>query len=214
MARQVKHAVAAGRAVALDPQAPRLRPTVTSCRSLTPGWSEVGLRLGRWPAAPWVMGRSQGVGLPRLSVRPGPVKPSDGWIAAGVDWLSPLLSHSSRSSRGEEAAGVEWSGHRGCSCSGRARLPAVPGAQTYLGARSVLPGSGDMMRDRVPRLGCGRSFFGGWSRGKDPGAAASWRELAAGSSVCGRGGGRRGRRYGRPQGISFEARRTGRSGAP
>jgi hypothetical protein len=29
----------------------------------------------------------------------------------------------------------------------------VPGAQPYLGARSVLPGSGDMMRDGVPRWG-------------------------------------------------------------
>jgi len=31
--------------------------------------------------------------------------------------------------------------------------PRVPGAQPYLDARSVLPGSGDMMRDRVPRSG-------------------------------------------------------------
>ena len=33
--------------------------------------------------------------------------------------------------------------------------PAAPGAQPYLGARSVLPGSGDMTRDGVPRLGHG-----------------------------------------------------------
>jgi hypothetical protein len=40
------------------------------------------------------------------------------------------------------------------------------------------PGGGSgQMRDGVPQLGCGRSFFGGWPR---PGrAAGEWRELAA-----------------------------------
>ena len=33
----------------------------------------------------------------------------------------------------------------------RSPFPAVPGAQPYLGARSAVPGSGDMMRDGVPR---------------------------------------------------------------
>jgi hypothetical protein len=33
------------------------------------------------------------------------------------------------------------------------RVPAVPGAQPYLGARSAVRGSGDMMLDGVPRRG-------------------------------------------------------------
>ncbi len=56
----------------------------------------------------------------------------------------------------------------GISSSPALRLPVparAPGAQPYLGARSVLRWSGDMMRDGVSRLGCGRSFFGGCQNG-------------------------------------------------
>src|SRR5262245_31461455 len=88
---------------------------------------------------------------------------------------------------GEGSAGVTagWLGHWGAppgpgwSCLAVTR--PVPGAQPYLGARSVLPGSGDMMRDGVPRWGWRPLILG---RLRRAGLAAGWRrERAASSSV-------------------------------
>ena len=71
----------------------------------------------------------------------------------------------------------------GCaSCPG----PAVPGAQPYLGARSAVAGSGDMMRDRVPRLGVVAAARSLEADQNGVLAAGSWQEPAASSSVHGR----------------------------
>ena len=67
------------------------------------------------------------------------------------------------------------------------RLPAAPGAQPYLGARSVLPGSGDMMRDGVPRLGVRPLILWRLARAGGPGSSRV-AGAGRGSSVRGRGG--------------------------
>jgi hypothetical protein len=82
---------------------------------------------------------------------------------------------------------------------GRTRLasvspaPAVPGAQAYLGARSAVPGSGDMMRDRgIPARGSRRPLILWRLPGKCPGssgmAGAGRGSPVYGRAVSGRGG--------------------------
>jgi hypothetical protein len=78
---------------------------------------------------------------------------------AGRTTLTPRCPALIMARRGSRPGWVGGSsGHRmkpfrlGSGCRVR-QFPPVPGAQPYLGARSAVPGSGDMMRDGVPRVG-------------------------------------------------------------